>query len=351
MRVLQAMAGAEYGGAEAFFVRLATGLHRAGLEQHLLIRSHPRRAASLRAAGLTVTEAPFGGFFDWRTGRSFSRAVQDFRPDIVLTWMNRATRFCPKGDFVHAARLGGYYDLKYYRACDHLIGNTQDIVDYLSKSGWPADRAHYLPNFVSAAQAPAIARKAFFTPDGAPLIFALGRLHPNKAFDVLLEALARVPDAYLWLAGEGPERTALESLAARLGVKPRVRFLGWREDVAALYAAANVFVCPSRHEPLGNVVIEAWAQGKPVIAADAIGPGTLIQHGKTGLLFPVDDASALAAALVRLLSNPNDAARLAAAGAEEYAAHFTEQAVVDRYMDFFAAIGAQGKASPQGQGG
>ena len=94
-------------------------------------------------------------------------------------------------------------------------------------------------------------------PGGAPLVLGLGRLHQNKAFDVLLEAVSRVPSVYLWIAGEGPLKTELEKQAENLAVKPRTRFLGWREDTAALLAGADVFVCPSRHEPLGNVVIEA----------------------------------------------------------------------------------------------
>ena len=70
-----------------------------------------------------------------------------------------------------------------------------------------------------------------------------------------------------------------------------------------MFAAADIFVCPSRHEPLGNVVIEAWAQGLPVIAADSIGPGTLIQQGNNGILFPVDDFVSLANFIKRLISD------------------------------------------------
>ena len=82
------------------------------------------------------------------TRRAFAHEIAAWRPDIVLTWMSRATRLCPRGDFVHVARLGGYYDLKYYRRCDHLIGNTRAIVDYAIAEGWPRERISYLPNFV-----------------------------------------------------------------------------------------------------------------------------------------------------------------------------------------------------------
>lgn len=337
-RLLQAMAGADRGGAEAFFERLAPALQRAGIQQHVLIRANPRRAALLREAGVEVTELPFGGFLDLRTRVGFRDAVKRFKPDVVLTWMNRATRFCPGGPFVQVGRLGGYYDLKYYRGCDHLIGNTPDIVEWIAGQGWPAERAHYVPNFVDETLAPPVGRKTFSTPEGAPLILALGRLHPNKAFDVLIKALAKVPEAYLWLAGEGPLRAELETLAARAGVVSRVRFLGWREDVASLFAAADLFVCPSRHEPLGNVVIEAWAQGIPVVAAASEGPSQLIEDGIDGLLVPLEDHEAMAASLNRLIADRALAAQIGAAGREAYEEQFTEAAVVARYIEFFERI-------------
>lgn len=337
-RLLQAIAGAEHGGAEAFFERLALALQRAGIEQEVLIRRNTRRAGHLRAGGVAVTELPFGGVLDLATHLGFRRAVARFKPRVVLTWMNRATRFCPRGNFVAVGRLGGYYDLKYYRRCDHLIGNTQDICDWIAGQGWPAERVHYVPNFVAEDMAEAIARETFSTPTHAPLILGLGRLHKNKAFDVLIRAVAAVPDAYLWIAGEGPLRGELEALASHLGVMPRVRFLGWRDDVAALYAAADLFVCPSRHEPLGNVVIEAWAQGIPVVAAASQGPSQLITDGEDGILVPVDDAAALGIAIRRTLFERDLAENIGAAGRRAYDRRFTEAAVVGRYLEFFAKV-------------
>lgn len=342
-RLLQAMAGAEHGGAEAFFERLALALERAGLQQRLVIRKNAKRAGLLRAGGLEVTELPFGGLFDFTTRGGFRRAVAEFRPQVVLTWMNRATHQCPlPGDppFVHVARLGGYYDLKYYRHCRHLIGNTQDICRWIVEQGWSADRVHYVPNFVGEELAEPVLRAEFATPAGAPLALALGRLHTNKAFDVLIRAIASAPTLYLWIAGEGPLRGELEALARQLGVAERVRFLGWRDDVPALFAAADLFICPSRHEPLGNVVIEAWAQALPVIATAAQGPCELIADGIDGVLVPIDDAAALAGAIAQLLSQPGLAEGLAARGRAAYEARFTEAAVVARYLDFLAKVTA-----------
>lgn len=337
-RLIQAMAGAPHGGAEAFFERLVVALDRAGETQHVLIRRDAARAERLRRAGLAPVELAFAGRLDWPTRTRFRREITAFGPEIVVTWMSRATAACPGGGFVHVGRLGGYYDLKYYRRCDHLVGNTRDIVAYAVKGGWPAARVSYLPNFVSAVRAAPVARASLATPADAPLALALGRLHANKGFDVLIAALAQVPALHLWLAGEGPERQSLARAAAALGVGARVHFLGWREDAAALLAAADFLVCPSRHEPLGNVVIEAWAAGVPVVAAASAGPRVLLRDEETGLLVPVEDQAALARAMARLGADAALRRRLAAAGAEAYAAEFSEARVVALWRAFLARV-------------
>src|SRR5260221_13043304 len=139
MRLLQAMGGARHGAAEGFFLRAALALQRAG-QDHLVLLRHAEHAATLRRGGVTARELPFGGFFDRAPRGGFRRAIAEYRPDIVLTWMSRASQLCPEGDFVHVARLGGYYDLKSYRRCDHLLGNTHDLVATLIPHGWPPSR-------------------------------------------------------------------------------------------------------------------------------------------------------------------------------------------------------------------
>ena len=338
MRILQAMAGAQHGGAEAFFVRLIGALERAGVEQQVLIRKNIDRAKKLRQAGVEPREFKFGGKLDWRTPWQIKKEIENFKPDIVLSWMNRATAMCPQGEFIHASRLGGYYDLKYYESCDHLIGNTQDIVSYIVEQGWPEEKVHYLPNFVTSDLEKPILRQEFYTPVSAPLFLCMGRLHENKGFDTMLKALSREPNAYLWIAGEGSQRRYLEKLAEKLGVKPRVRFLGWRNDVAALLACCDVFVCPSRHEPLGNVVLEAWAHRRPVVAAESQGPSNLINHLETGILVPIDNPISLSKALRMLIDDPELCSNMTDSGYETYLKHFSESVVVGKYVEFFERI-------------
>lgn len=345
-RLLQAMGGAPHGGAEAHFVRLALGLHRAGVPQRIVMRPNAEREAKLRAGGIEPVTAPFGRLLDLVTRPRLRRAIRDFRPDVVLTHMSLATGTFPNGDFVRVARLGGYYSLRYYLGCDHLVGNTPDIVDYLVEEGWPRERAHYLPNLIDDRADAAPANRALYdTPANAPLVLALGRLHTNKAFDTLLDALAAAPDLWLWLAGEGPERRALQAKVAKLGLSQRVRFLGWVQDTAPYLAAADVVAVPSRHEPLGNVVIEGWMARTPVVAAASHGPAFLIRHGESGLLVPIDDAPALAAALRRAANDGALAARLAEGGRAAYERTHTEAAVVGAYMEFFDRVTHERRAA------
>ena len=350
MRILQAMAGGEQGGAEEFFLRLCQSFADRGVQQRALVRPHPAREAALRAAGVETATTAFGGLLDLISARRFRREIDSFVPDIVLTWMSRASRFCSarkslRDPFVHIGRLGGYYDLKYYRNCDHLLGNTADIVRYVTEQGWPAERVHYLPNFVSAAAAPPAARGKLGLPDTGPLLLTLGRLHANKAFDVLLRAMTQLPDGVLCIAGSGPLEHDLRRQAATLGIADRVAFPGWQADVAPLFAAADVYVCPSWIEPLGNVVIEAWAHRVPVVAATATGPAALIEDGESGLLAPVDDADALAGAIQRFLDDRGLADRCVAAGRAVYETRFTETVVTGQYLDLFQQLVARKDAA------
>lgn len=339
MRVAQIMAGAPAGGAELFFERLSAALARAGDIVLPIIRRDAARAGRLAAAGMEPVQLGFGGLLDAVTRPRLVRALRRFAPRVAVAWMSRAAHFASGGDWVLAGRLGGFYDLRRFRACDHLIGNTRGIVAWITGQGWPAGRAHYLPNFVpDMADAQAASRAVLGVPDGVPLALALGRLHRNKGFDVLIRALAQLPGIHALIAGEGPERPALAALAEAEGVTARLHMPGWREDTAALLAAADILVCPSRHEPLGNVVIEAWSARVPVLAAAAQGPAELITHGRDGLLVPPEDPAALADMLRTALNDHAGARELTAAGRARFERDFAEGPVLTRWRDFLATV-------------
>jgi glycosyltransferase involved in cell wall biosynthesis len=330
------MAGALEGGAERFYERLIPALSRAGDSILPVIRHHGERATRLRQAGAPPAELPFGGRLDVLTRPRLALSLRRFAPRVVFAWMGRAARHAPVGPWVLVGRLGGYYNLARFARCDHLVANTAGVADWITGQGFPAARVHVLPNFVPVLFG---ARAAVLpVPAGAKVILSMGRLHRAKGHDVLLAALTRLPGVHAVIAGEGPERGALEALARRAGVADRAHFLGWRHDTAELLAACDVLVCPSRQEPLGNQVLEAFSAGRPVVAAMAEGPAALLAGGQRGILVPVDSGIALAAGIEAMLNNPAMAQNSAAAGRAYVQAHYSESAVVQAWREFTATI-------------
>ena len=340
MSVLHLLGSGGDGGAETYFLALAGALAREGVDQAFAIRPHPGREAALRSLGATVRTLPFGGPLDLTTHRAAAAAARAAGARALVAWMNRAARFAPRGPWGRIGRLGGYYNLKYYRGMDMLVANTVDIARWIEAKGWPADKIHYIPNFAAAPEAAPADRAALETPADAPLMLCLGRLHRAKAHDVALHALAQMPGTWLWIAGSGPLESSLKALARRLDVEDRVRFLGWRDDASSLYRAADLCLFPSRYEPLGNVVIQAWAHGTPIVAAASRGPAALIRDQEDGRLVPIDDAAALAEAAGRLLAEPETRWRLAEAGRARVAAEFSQAQVTDQWRELLARYGA-----------
>ena len=148
-RILQIMLSTQEGGAETFFEKLAFGFDARGIEQHLVIEPFPTRETRLAALeNATVGPIRFGGAGRLRAARRLKAAIGQFRPDVILTWMNRASRRVPAGlTCPVVGRLGGYYPLRHYQRCTHLVGITPDLVEHLTVNDWPADRSTMIPNF------------------------------------------------------------------------------------------------------------------------------------------------------------------------------------------------------------
>jgi glycosyltransferase involved in cell wall biosynthesis len=147
-----------------------------------------------------------------------------------------------------------------------------------------------------------------------------------------------VPELWLWIAGEGEERASLGELARTLGVSERVKFLGWRTDRGALFKSVDLCVYPSREEPFGNVVVEAWGYGVPLVTTASTGPAWLARNGEDAIVVPVDDPAALAEGMRALASSKALGERLAAAGSKRIATEFSESAVVAHYLELFERV-------------
>lgn len=232
------------------------------------------------------------------TQRHLQRALDDFRPDVVHAHLRRSTRLLAgcRTDAVTVSTLHIGINGPQFLQMDGLVCISPHQLrtvppDYRGLA--VMIRNSLLPHpKIDAARREALRQEMGAAP-GLFLVGGVGRLGHSKGWDVLLRAYteAQLPDTRLALIGEGSERGQLERMAG-----PGVRFLGYRSNVKDYYQALDLFVCPSREEPMGRVILEALDAGVPVISSDASGPREILSE-YPGVLVPVEDVGALARAL------------------------------------------------------
>ena len=196
-------------------------------------------------------------------------------------------------------------------------------------------RSEVVGNIV-IAQGRARAGQAF----AVPRIVAAGDLIPLKAYEVLLRALGQLEGEQfeLMLAGEGPEKPRLQKLAEELGIRERVEFLGSIDDVPTLFSSAHLLVHPSRSEGLSNTILEAMAEGLPVVATNVGGTPEIIADGKTGFLVPPDRPDLLASKIGRLLQSQCLRAQLGKAGLESVGKRYNTEEVTTQYESIYRSV-------------
>jgi len=229
-----------------------------------------------------------------------------------------------------------------YRNADRVVAISDGVGDALSRRFHiEATRVRTIHNAVDVAVVRARVAEPVSDLPNTPFIVAAGRLVHQKGFDLLIRAFAgtlAARDIALVILGEGPERDALQQLTNRLGLATRVQLMGFRANPWSYFARAAAFVCSSRWEGFGNVIIEAMACGTPVISSDCdFGPREIVRHGDSGLLVPPGNVEALGEAMRSVVDDRSLAARLAE-GARRRADDFDVARMVDGYERLFREL-------------
>ncbi|MDQ3765381.1 MAG: glycosyltransferase family 4 protein [Actinomycetota bacterium] len=233
--------------------------------------------------------------------------------------------------------LGGPIERAVLRRAAAVITLTPRAARLLAADGVPVGRTHVVPSGFSPTEFAGAPIDPL--PDlPRPRVLFVGRLAPQKRPLDLPEIVERLPpQARLIVVGDGPQRDALKARIARSSARDRTHLVGFvpHHRVPAFLACADVLVLPSAYEELGSVLVEAMAAGLPVVATRVGGIPDLVQHEVTGLLAPVGDVTALAAAVTRLLDDRELAARLAAAARRHVLGHYCWPVLAQRVRQLY----------------
>jgi glycosyltransferase involved in cell wall biosynthesis len=344
------------GGAERQLFFLARSLKKRGWNQAVIsFDLGGPWAARLLEEEIAVHEIPRHPIKPWRLLR-LGVQVRRERADVLLSWSAHVGVYAHwlrgvgplrrvfnlREDLSVDARTGAPgSNLRQCRAAieraDHLVSNSRRNVEVLREHGLhlPETQVIYNIVFAQGGARPAAA-------SATPRIVAVGSLIPRKAHGDLLRAAARLKargKAFeLLIAGKGAERPRLEALTAELGLGARVTFLGEIEDVRSLLITAHLVAHPSLSEGSSNTILEAMAEGLPVVATPTGGTPEIVEEGRTGLLVPPGSPEALAAALERLLVDPALRGRLGEAGLQRVKTQCGEEPVTTQYEQVFSRV-------------
>lgn len=352
----------DWGGAEKQLCLLAGHLPRDEFEPHvvLLTRDGPR-GEGLREAGIPVKLIGKRSKLDpialWRLRAELRR----LRPHIVHTWLFAANSFgrvaARSAGVPHVVasercvdlwKSGWHFriDRVLARRTDAITTNSTGVRDFYAAHGICPSLFHVIPNGIEPVGGPVLSREAACASLGiAPerrLIVAVGRLWPQKRYRDLIwaaELLATIhPEVTLVIIGDGPQRGELLRHRDAVTTVERVRFVGNRDDVAAILPHAEAFWIASDSEGQSNALMEAMRAGVPVIASDIAGNRDLVVDGETGFLVPLGDTAAFARQTTRLLRSPEQSHAMSLAARRRIRREFSVEAMVAGHVRLYRRL-------------
>ena len=369
MRALHVIRATGMAGAETHLLALLEGLRARGLDAQLALLTrrdlplHDYRAA-LQERGIPLHTFAMRGHLEPKLLLRLRALMQELRPSLVHTHLFHADLYgalAASRAHVPALVSSRHNDNAFrrrqpwrslnrrlWRMADAGIAISQAVADFAVEiEDAPRDKLrviHYgLQRQLSTNAERQALRSRMRTQLGIdqtqPLLGMACRLVEQKGVSDALQAFAgtrgEFPEARLLIAGDGPLRAQLESEATQAGLTGSVRFLGWRDDVPQLLAACDLFLMPSLWEGFGLVLLEAMAQGLPVVASRVSAIPEVVLAGETGLLAPPRDVPALREALLTLLRDPPLARHMGLMGMERLETHFSEQRMLDETLALY----------------
>jgi len=374
IRVLHFRSTFTFAGPERGLLTLAVPLQALGIDARIIAyyrRRWPEPAIHRlveqgRRDQLDVDQWDDHSRFSWRTVRRVADELRRGQYDLLVTHDHKTNLMgylaARRSKIPCLAVVHGYdfsllrihlyrlIDLVVLRRFPRIVAVSDSIGRELVAAGLSPDRICVIPTAIDGARFAEGAsdrasewRRRLVEPR-APVILTVGRLYRQKGLEYFVQSAAQihhlVPQARFWVAGEGIQRGQLEAQIQGLGLEGVVTLLGQQCDIAAIMAASDVFVMPSLGEGLSNVLLEAMALGKPVVATRVGGTPEIVRDGETGWLVPPRQPAALATAVLKILKDPDLGARLGAQGRDRVASRYNATHVAAEMAEAFRQAAA-----------
>jgi glycosyltransferase involved in cell wall biosynthesis len=306
--VFNIMLSRHLGGIQQVFLDYYEALTAQHFTVINVIHPHAKIRATLDERGWPyVCAANNWGIYDPIAIYKLARLTRHYRPNAIITHGTRAGVLVRKAVGLQTPVISVAHNYKYTRLfkADYIIAITDHIQQALIRDSYPKDRILQIPNMIALPKEIVAVKER--TSD-IPVIGTLGRLHHDKGFDILLRAVALLHQkdipCRLLIGGDGEESAALHQLTRDLHLDDHVTFQGWIQDKAVFFKSCDIFCMPSRHEPFGVVLLEAFAHKVPTAATQSEGPSEIACHQQEAEMSPVDDVEGLAESLKKLMDDP-----------------------------------------------
>lgn len=380
MKILQLVQKPQRRGAEVFAHQLSQTLRSQGQQvQSVYLYPHRKAGGLLLHPGDQVFEGQSTHPFEKLPGVHptllcrLQCVLNDFQPDVVqvngantvkygafarMLQQRTASVLIYRNignpqDWVRGWQRRWFYRYLVMPQIDGVVGVSQMTLQVVKNFYGLTVPLQYIPNGITIVEQvrksrPEICRDTQ-TPAGAPVLLFVGSLSIEKRVDRLLRVVRRVwevlPDLHVWLVGDGPQRQALTAQVEAMKLSQVVHFLGVQEEVASFMAAADLFLLTSDTEGIPAVVLEAGAQGVPVVATRVGGMNECIRHEETGVLFDPQDEAGLTNAVLRLLQEPAYRQSLGQQAKTWVRTHFAMDLIAQQYLAFYEEVIAQRRDS------
>jgi glycosyltransferase involved in cell wall biosynthesis len=369
VKVLQLISSGGYYGAENMLLNLCASQEKSGCENSLLLfyNVHVPNVEfyeRARRRGLSVRMVHCKGRADWRAVRQIEEYIQEDSVDLVHTHGYKADLYgylaawrCHKPVVATCHNwVGGTAALGIYNHLDRmalkkfnaLAAVSDAVAQRLLAFGVPAEKIKTVANGIDVTAFERAHPLPLLKAEGSTVVGVVARLDLQKGFEYLLRAARELcktfPDLKIVIAGEGPDRNAIEEIIEQYGLQSSVVLAGQQSNMPAVYAAMDIFVLPSLNEGLPMTVLEAMAASKPVIATRVGAIPSVIKDSENGLLVAPKDPEGLQNAIASLLNDPERRRRLGDQAHAWVSQNYTSEAMALKYREMYEEV--LGKPAP-----